>query len=141
MSFCSIELNGCLGQNPRRTISGNGTEFTFFPVAYDSSNRKRPHTCWVSVVGVGRRANWCNDNLKKGTSVFIRGELDVEDVIDKGGSRKRYHKIFLESIRVIGQGEPPPMRGPLWDRRTIAEQDVGMEDMDECELPQDSAMG
>lgn len=100
MSFTTIIINGRLGTDPRMSRSAAGNEFTYFPLAYDSTNRKRPHTCWLDIVGVGRVARYCNETLRKGANVFIVGYLEMDELF-RDDERRRSYKVLIETIKLI----------------------------------------
>ena len=86
---------GFLGQDPETRYTDNGTAVTTVSVATTSrwkdkqSGEQKERTEWHRCVAWGRQAETFAQFLKKGSQVYIEGELQTRSWEDKDGI-KRY---------------------------------------------------
>ena len=72
-------------------------------------------TNFIDLVVFGQLADFCEQNIKKGTKVFIEGEWSV----NKGKDGKKYHSCtisqieVLERIEVVEQEQVEPLDNDL----------------------------
>jgi len=55
---------------------------------------------WKRVVIWGRLAEVCSVQLKKGNSIFVRGQNQMKEFIGRDGRPKRFEELNAESIGV-----------------------------------------
>lgn len=100
-----IELIGNLGNDPDQR-DANGTPVSEFSVATttrwkNKKGEKQERTEWHRVVAFGRLAEICNDFLRKGSRVFVAGELRYEKWEDKHGENRITAKVYAEDMRML----------------------------------------
>lgn len=97
-----IILTGRVGNDPVITTSQNGTKLTFISIATNKFNKTQDgtyknETVWHRVSVFGTTADFCVNNVNKGSLVSIEGELTYYENIDSI-SKEKY---MLPSIRAI----------------------------------------
>jgi single-strand DNA-binding protein len=89
MSAQYLVLVGSLGKDPEMRYTPSGTAVTTFSMAtgrtYNDGEKKVKETCWFRVTVWGKKAEACNDFLRKGSKVTVSGRL-VPDT-DTGGPK------------------------------------------------------
>ena len=100
-SLNSVELIGNLGRDPEVRSFGNGGQVANFTIALDESYKKKDgekveKTEWVNIsimsdglVGVVERY------LKKGSKVYLRGQLQTRKWTDKDGTDRYTTEVVL----------------------------------------------
>lgn len=81
--YHNIILVGNLGRDPEMRYLASGTAVTNFSVAVsdnytNSAGEKVERTIWVRVSTFGKRAEVCNQYLKKGSKVLVEGHLNPD---------------------------------------------------------------
>ncbi|EAO3412110.1 single-stranded DNA-binding protein [Salmonella enterica] len=82
---------GRLGKDPEVRQSGSGTSFANFTVATSEtwndkqSGEKKEQTEWHQVVIIGKLAEIAGQYLKKGSAVYIEGQLKTRKWTDQQG--------------------------------------------------------
>lgn len=61
----------------------------------------KEETCFITVVVWGKRAENCNEYLKKGMPVFIEGRLQSRSWEDNTGQKKSVVEIVAEDIQFL----------------------------------------
>jgi single-strand DNA-binding protein len=75
-----VTIMGFLGVDPEMRYSPKGDAVTSFSVATskkytDANGQKVENTTWFRVSAWGKQAETCNQYLKKGSGIYIEGEL------------------------------------------------------------------
>lgn len=88
--FQELIFVGRLGRDPEMRYLQNGDAVTNMSVAVSekwtgSDGEKRETTTWYRVSAFGRSAEACNQYLRKGSVVLVKGKLQVDP--DTGGPR------------------------------------------------------
>lgn len=77
--WSKIEIIGHLGKDPESRFLDNGTQVTSFSVAtsekWTKDGEKHEKTTWFRVSAWGKLADITNNFLKKGSLVFVSGQL------------------------------------------------------------------
>lgn len=121
---------GHLGQDPEVRYTPGGSAVCEISVATSrawkdkNSGEQQEHTEWHKVVLWGKQAEIAGEYLKKGSPVFIEGEIRTEKWQDKEGKDRYTTKIHAQQMQLIGGREKEPhktQRGSLPDTPSKAE--------------------
>jgi len=112
---------GNLGQDPEVRYTASGTAVTNVSVATTDSWKDRQsgaqkeRTEWHRVVFFSRLAEIAAEYLKKGSQVYIEGQIQTEKWQDKDGNDRWTTKIVARDMKMLGsrgggdiQGGPAP---------------------------------
>jgi len=105
-SVNKVILIGHLGRDPETRRTGNGDAVVSFSLATTESWRdkatgdRKDKTEWHSVViwneGIGKIAEqYC----KKGSKVYIEGQLQTREFTDKDGNQRKTTEVVLQRFR------------------------------------------
>jgi len=99
-----VEITGRLGSDPNEHHTDNGLVIAGMSIA---TNRRwkdkrtgewQKRTDWHQVSAFGESAEWCIQELKKGSTVRVLGRLQTDIVEDKYGQRRYYTKVIAQKI-------------------------------------------
>lgn len=113
-----VEIIGNLGGDA--TIREfNGQKFIAFSVAHtesftDGQGQKRERTTWVSSLKYGESA--VINYLKKGTRVFLRGELSVK-TYEAGGTVQAGINCKVKELQLLGGSRPEQQAGGQYQQQ------------------------
>lgn len=99
---------GNCGNDPEVRYTPSGTAVTTISVATSSkytdkqSGEKKERTEWHNIVFWGRLAEIAGEYLKKGSSVYVEGEIRTEKWQDKGGADHYTTKIHASAMQLLG---------------------------------------
>jgi single-strand DNA-binding protein len=104
---------GNLGHDPSVKEVASGDKVCTLNVATtktykDKSGAKQSKTTWHRVILWGNLGEVASKYLKKGSPVYIEGEIDNREYEDRDGVKKRISEIRATSLQLIGpkpQGE------------------------------------
>jgi single-strand DNA-binding protein len=115
---------GNLGQDPEVRYTASGTAVTNVSVATTDSwkdrqsGEQKERTEWHRVVFFSRLAEIAAEYLKKGSQVYIEGQIQTEKWQDKDGNDRWTTKIVARDMKMLGsrgggdiQGGPAPDSG------------------------------
>lgn len=117
-----VILVGRLGANPELKETKNGISMTHFPLATErrfrvkvseseegisSEHRFVGETQWHRVVVWGKQAEHCSRYLKKGSSVYIEGNLRSRQFEGRDGQFRQLMEVHAEEVCFLG-GKPKP---------------------------------
>ena len=93
MSYHTLIIIGALGRDPEIRYTPSGQAVTSFSVAAseqytNAQGEKVKRINWFRVSAWGKLAEICNEYLKKGSKVFVEGQLTA----DEQGNPKTYAK-------------------------------------------------
>jgi len=123
-SVNKVIIVGNLGRDPETRYLPSGEAVTNISVATTStwkdkaSGEKKEETEWHRVSAFGRLAEIMGEYLKKGSQVYIEGQLRTRKWQDKEGKDRYTTEIRADTMQMLGSragsGEPrgePPSRG------------------------------
>ena len=101
-----ILLAGNLTNDPKYSETKNGTPVVNF---YMASNKRfkdrngmiKEDVCFVGIVAWDNLAISCRDNLSKGSSVFVTGELQSRKLFTDGGAGRNVVEIKAKKIQFL----------------------------------------
>ena len=106
MSVNKVILVGNLGRDPETRRTGNGDPVVSFSVATSetwrdkASGERKEKTEWHNVViwneNLGKVAE---QYLKKGSKVYIEGQLQTREYTDKDGNQRKSTEVVLQRLR------------------------------------------
>lgn len=111
-----VILIGTLGADPETRYSSNGSAITAIKLATSKewkdkvTGEKNEHTEWHKVKFFGRLAEIAGKYLKKGSSVYVKGELKTEDY-EKDGVKRYFTNIIAGEMQMLG-GKPESRTTP-----------------------------
>jgi single-strand DNA-binding protein len=105
MSLATIVLVGNVGKDPVVSQAGD-TNLARFSVATSSRVKKDGEwvdaVSWWSVKVFGKKADFVGNHVKKGTSVVVTGEAQIQDWTDKDGKQRRDVVVTATEVRFAG---------------------------------------
>lgn len=132
-SMQKLILIGYLGKDPETRYTPSGTAITNFTVATSErwkdkqSGEQQERTTWHFCEAWGKLAEICGEYLKKGSHVYVEGQIRNEEW-EKDGETKRMTKVRMDNMQMLSAREgtrsasPPP---PSAEQRVAAAQAKG----------------
>lgn len=131
--YHEFEGIGHLGVDPEMKYTPSGVAWTSFTVAFskkwkDASGVAQEKTLWVRVNAWRDKAELCAKYLRKGSKVFVKGELDApRGYTDRDGNLRASLDMTLSRITFLSAagdvlGEAPG--APSTSGSPIAEEDI-----------------
>lgn len=112
-----LTLTGNLGDDARKHVFADGNvEFTF-RVANSKKFMRQGEavekTVWVKVktrvpAAQERRIAFYERVLRKGNTVFVKGELEADEWVGEGGTKHSEHVVVSTDIQVVHDKYAPP---------------------------------
>ena len=104
----SIMIAGNLTKDPVFRQTTNGTPVVNFSIASnrkyrDGNNQWQEEVCYVGVVAWNRLAESCTNRLKKGSAVFIDGELQSHLFRNEDGPSRNVVEIKARRIQFLNK--------------------------------------
>lgn len=102
---------GNLGKDPEIKAMPSGEQVANFSIATSSSwkdkqtGEKKEDTQWHRIVTFGRLAEVCGQYLRKGSQVFVSGEIRTRKWQDKDGNDRYTTEIVAREMQMLG-GRP-----------------------------------
>lgn len=112
-----VEIIGRLGADPETRYTQNGMTVTAFKVATskswkDKQGQRQERTEWHNVTAFNKLAEICGEYLRKGSLVFVTGELQT-DKWEKDGVTRYTTKLIASEMKMLGEkGEPKEQSKP-----------------------------
>lgn len=99
----SVMIVGNLTRDPIFRKTTNNTPVVNFTIASnrrfrDSNNNWQEEVCFVGIVAWNKLAESCKDRLKKGSAVFVDGELQSRTI--KNGENTVRHIVEIKARRI-----------------------------------------
>jgi len=102
-----ILIIGNLTKDPELRYTPQGTAVCNLRLAsnhkYKSGEELKEETCFITVVVWGKRAENCNQYLKKGSPVFIEGRLQSRSWENAQGVKQYATEIVAEDVQFINR--------------------------------------
>lgn len=101
-----VIIVGTLGGDPKTFVSKEGRNFTAFSLATNRTwktpeGEKGNRTDWHRITVWGKKAQICQDHLKKGYPVCIEGHLSTYEAVDEEGKKKWNTSITADEINFL----------------------------------------
>lgn len=109
-------LIGNLTRDPELRYLPSGQPVATFTVAVNrnyvaQSGEKKDEVSFIRVVVWARRAEVCNEYLRKGSPVFVEGRLQSRNWEAQDGSKRSTIEVVAQNVQFLGRGkssEPSP---------------------------------
>ena len=117
MSFNKIFLVGNLGRDPELRSLPSGTPVCNFNLAVNDTLTERSAASakspiWFRVAVYGHRAERCAEVLKKGSPVYVAGQLTPREWSDQQGEAHYNLEVKAKEVRFFGTAESKTIRMP-----------------------------
>ena len=127
-SLNRVFLIGNLTRDPELRYLPSGQAVTNFTLAVNrvySSNtgEKKEETSFIRVVVWARRAEVCNEYLRKGSPVFVEGRLQSRNWEAQDGTKRSSIEVVANNVQFLGRGG----REPSAEAIQLPEEPIGEE--------------
>ena len=107
-----VLLIGNLTRDPELRYLTSGRAVTSFSIAVNRSyttqtGEKKEETAFVRIVTWAKRAEVCNEYLKKGSPVFVEGRLQSRSWEAQDGSKRSTIEVVADNVQSWFQLNPP----------------------------------
>jgi single-strand DNA-binding protein len=110
--YHEIEIVGYLGKDPEMRYTPSGDPVTNFSVATTrkwtgSDDKQKEETTWFRVTAWRRMAETCNQYLKKGSPVLVKGRLNSDENggpriwTDNNGNPRASHEVTATMVKFL----------------------------------------
>ena len=101
---------GNLGRDPEMRYTPTGRPVASFTIAatrvwQSADGIRHEETEWFNVVAWGTLAEICNNNLKKGSQVFVEGRLQTRRWEDGNGTKHFATELVSQEIILLGANQ------------------------------------
>jgi single-strand DNA-binding protein len=108
-----VQIIGNLGGDPLMRYTSDGTPVASFTVAVNERARRGPATessqpglqeettTWFRVSAWRRQAEIVHDLLKKGTSVFVSGDLRTSEFTGNDGQKRCGLEVTMQDMQIL----------------------------------------
>jgi len=108
---------GNVGQDPEVRHTKNGTAVCNFSIATNKSwktqdGQKQDKTSWHRVTAWGKVAEIAGQYVKKGSQVYVEGELEYGSFTNKDGVEVPTCEIVIQSLQLLSRSESKPAAKP-----------------------------
>jgi len=129
-----IFIVGNLTRDPELRFTTNGTPVVNFRIAAnrrfrDNTGDVKEEVCYIGVVAWQKLATSCADHLKKGSSVYIEGELRSRTIDSGNGSSRNIIEIranhiqFLDKKKGFEPGSLSPESGEYQGEMNVTDEE------------------
>ena len=104
---------GNVGQDPEVRHTNKGTAVCNFSIATNKSwktqdGQKQDKTSWHRVTAWGKVAEIAGQYVKKGSQVYVEGELEYGSFTNKDGVEVPTCEIVIQSLQLLSRSESKP---------------------------------
>jgi len=108
-SFNKVLLMGNLTRDPELRYIPSGQAVTGFTIAVNrvylsQAGEKKEEVSFLKVVVWGKRAEVCNEYLKKGSPVFVEGRLQTRSWDAPDGTKRSAVEVVAQSVQFLSRG-------------------------------------
>lgn len=124
-SFNKVLLMGNLTRDPELRYIPSGQAVCSFSIAVNrtymsQSGEKKEEVAFIRVVVWAKRAEVCNEYLKKGSPVFVEGRLQSRSWEAQDGSKRSTIEVIAQNVQFLS-------RAPRGEESAMMEPDMGDE--------------
>lgn len=103
-------LIGRTGSDPELRYTADGTPVAQFNLATTKSwkgkdGQKQEKTTWHKIIAWRKLAEIIGQYVKKGSLLYVEGELEVREYEDKQGVKRKTHEIIINDMKMLGGGK------------------------------------
>ena len=108
-SLNRVLLIGNLTRDPELRYIPSGQAVTTFTVAVNrvytaGTGERKEETSFIRVVVWARRAEVCNEFLRKGSPVFVEGRLQSRNWEAPDGTKRSTVEVVAQNVQFLGRG-------------------------------------
>lgn len=108
-SLNKVFIIGNLTRDPELRYLPSGQAVATFTVAAnrvykDANGERKEEVSFIRVVVWARRAEVCNEYLKKGSPVFVEGRLQSRSWEANDGSKRNTIEVVAQNVQFLGRG-------------------------------------
>lgn len=102
-----VTLIGFVGEDPElKFVNPSASPVCNFKIAthknYKTANGEyKEETTWHSLSAWNVLAEYIAENIKKGSKVYVDGEITMSSAPDKNGGRRDYYSILVNEIKLL----------------------------------------
>ncbi len=105
-----VMVIGNLGRDPEMRYTPTGRPVASFSVAatrvwQSADGIRHEETEWFNVVAWGSLAEICNENIQKGSQVFVEGRLQTRRWEDSTGKKHFATELVAQEMILLGSGQ------------------------------------
>ena len=109
-SINKVMLIGNLGKDPEIRYTNSGSAVANFSIATneswkDKEGNRQERTEWHNIVAWGKLADFAQNYLKKGKSVYLEGRIQTRDWVDNQDVKHYKTEIVANNIQFVGPRE------------------------------------
>ena len=101
-----ITLIGRVGADPEIRYTQDGTPVAQFNLATTKSwkkgGEKQEKTTWHKIIAWRKLAEIIGQYVKKGSLLYVEGELEIREYEDKQGVKRKTHEIIINDMKMLG---------------------------------------
>jgi single-strand DNA-binding protein len=117
MSVNKVILVGNLGRDPETRYTAAGQAVCNFTLATnetykDRNGERQKRTEWHRIVAWGKKAEFAQQYLKKGSQIYVEGRIQSGEWTDKEGQKHTKYEIIANDFRFIGSKSDSAGAGP-----------------------------
>lgn len=108
-SLNKVFLIGNLTRDPELRYLPSGQAVTTFTIAVNrvynaNSGERKEDTSFIRIVTWARRAEVCNEYLRKGSPVFVEGRLQSRSWEAQDGTKRSSIEVVANNVQFLGRG-------------------------------------
>jgi len=98
INFCILQMQGRLVADPEMSTTNSGLDVCKFRVAANRRFGGKEKTSFVSVTVFGKDAENCYNYLSKGRVVFVEGDFETDEWVDKEGNKRNGFGVIANRV-------------------------------------------
>lgn len=96
-----IAITGNLTADPSVKMTQSGSKMCTLRIAVNSGFGDNKRTDYFHATTFGKRAEYCENWLKKGTKVLVRGQMRLDSYTNKEGQKVNTTDILVDEIEKL----------------------------------------
>ena len=106
-NLAKIMLIGRVGKEPELKMTPSGTAILSFSLATDRTRKdkdgsKQKSTSWWNIAMFGKKAEIGGKWIAKGKTVYIEGDVEIQEFTGKDGTKQRSVKVSATDFQLLG---------------------------------------
>lgn len=101
-----IQLIGRVGADPEIRFTTDGTAVAQFNLAttksWKKNGEKQEKTTWHKIIAWRKLAEIIGQYVKKGSLLYVEGELEIREFEDKQGVKRKTHEVIINDMKMLG---------------------------------------
>jgi single-strand DNA-binding protein len=118
-------LSGNVGQDPETRYTPSSTAITTFTIAVEGydGKKKEKKTLWFNCKAFNQPADVINKYVKKGNTITVSGQLDVEEWTTQSGEKRSKTVLIVRDVQLPAKSGGP-VTGSLSSEDILSEGDI-----------------